>query len=76
LNSRDPQVRSGTAKTESFGKLRDLMARRQRMIEGIRALPAQIEQARIDAQALREQLTQTDIDFEASEGAVLESCWP
>lgn len=46
------------------------------MIEGIRALPAQIEQARIDAQALREQLTQTDIDFEASEGAVLESCWP
>ncbi|MFX1766166.1 hypothetical protein PWP93_26970 [Paraburkholderia sp. A1RI-2L] len=62
---------SGVAKIESFDRLRDLMARRERMIDSIRALPAQIEQARTDALALREQLTQADIAFEASSDAAL-----
>lgn len=57
---------------ESFDRLRELAERKQRMLEAVRALPAQIEAAHADALALREQLVQVDIDFEASPAAGLE----
>ncbi|PVX81248.1 hypothetical protein [Paraburkholderia unamae] len=64
----------GVADAESFGKLRELMARKARMIDAIRALPAQIEKAHAEALVLREQLTQADIAFEASADAAREDC--
>ncbi|CAG9245217.1 hypothetical protein PUN4_1050007 [Paraburkholderia unamae] len=53
----------GVADAESFGKLRELMARKARMIEAIRSLPEQIDAAHAEAEALRAQLTQADIGY-------------
>ncbi|CAG9257951.1 hypothetical protein PUN4_290004 [Paraburkholderia unamae] len=69
INDREPH---GVADAESFGKLRELMDRKERMIGAIRALPAQIEKAHAEALVLREQLTQADIAFEASADAAQE----
>lgn len=70
INDREPH---GVADAESFGKLRELMDRKERMIEAIRALPAQIEKAHAEALVLREQLSQADIAFEASADAAQEN---
>jgi hypothetical protein len=51
---------------ESFARLFDLTARKARMLDALRSLPAQIEESEAKVAALRAQIAAEDIAFEAS----------